>query len=154
VLAQAGRLDILVNNAGLTSYTPGIEVSSSEIRHVFGMEKRRRGWKGGRGSYGGRGEGRTEGRRRGEKSAGARNREREKKKTHVPSETNFFGTIKLTQLVAHKYMIPSRTGTIVSILITSLRGEEAHFCQTRALECFRALPHALCKIHLKTGLFL
>eukprot|EP00026_Physarum_polycephalum_P012790 Phypoly_transcript_13122.p1 GENE.Phypoly_transcript_13122~~Phypoly_transcript_13122.p1 ORF type:complete len:300 (+),score=37.87 Phypoly_transcript_13122:139-1038(+) len=38
-------------------------------------------------------------------------------------ETNFFGTIRLTQLVAQKYMIPSRTGTIV--MISSIMGEIA-----------------------------
>jgi len=38
-------------------------------------------------------------------------------------ETNFFGTIKLTQLVAQKYMIPARSGTIV--MISSIMGEIA-----------------------------
>jgi len=40
---------------------------------------------------------------------------------HELMETNFFGAIRLTQIVAHRSMIPSRSGKIV--MISSMMGE-------------------------------
>ena len=39
MLEKAGRIDFLVNNAGLSSFTPGIDISDTELRMMFGMWK-------------------------------------------------------------------------------------------------------------------